>query len=184
MEHTSHVIKMGFFQNQVEYFKFFDGEICPSEQIKTTDFHNKKVAIIGSNQATINSFMQITGQAKSVLFFQIEPQWIVPQSTKVRMSIIGHPLMVKNKHLFNKRIKSLLALRFLEKEVQNTWLRKQLSANLAANQKVFFKSDDFYQAVQKNNCQLITWPILKLEGSNIYTINQENFAVDLIITTY
>lgn len=96
---------------------------------------------------------------------------------------VQHPLLMKNKRLLNTRIKSILALRFLDNQIQDRWLKRQLTPNLAQENKVFLKSDDYYHALQQTNCQLITWPIKRITTDTIECVDGSLFPVDLIITT-
>lgn len=95
--------------------------------------------------------------------------------------LITHPLIIKNRRLFNNRVKSLLALRFLDTQVSETWLKRLLTPNMATAKKVFFKSDSYYAALQKSNCKLQTWPIVKVNHKSIHSMDGIEQPVDIII---
>lgn len=173
-----------FFQNLPEYFGQYSGKMIAAENIKLTDFTGLKVAIIGANQMSVSHLNLICDQAEFVKVFQIRPHFVLPHTEKGVQRLVSHPLMIKNRRLFNNRIKSLLAIRYLESQVADTWLKRQLMPNSASERKVFFKSDSYYSALQRDNCKLITWPIVKITPDAIQSMEGVEHIVDVIITTY
>ena len=174
----------GLFQNHPEYFQHFKGQLIPASEIKQHAFTEQRVAIIGTNQHTVTALESICQVAQSVYVFQNAPQFILPKTERGIQRLIQHPLVIKNRRLFNTRIKCLLALRFLETQVQDPWLRHQLKPNSAADKLKFFKSDHYYHALQRDNCKLITWPIVKIREHDIQSLDGAEYPVDVIITTY
>lgn len=173
-----------FFQNMPEHFKHYTGKIIATEDIKLHDFTDLKVAIIGANQLSVSLLEQICQKAQFVKVFQMAPHFVLPHTEKGVQRLVHHPLMIKNRRLFSNRIKSLLAIRYLESEVSDTWLKRQLMPNSAIEKKIFFKSDHYYAALQRENCKLITWPIVKISKDAIQSMEGVEHIVDLIITTY
>ncbi|EOW0167647.1 TPA: flavoprotein, partial [Acinetobacter baumannii] len=47
----------------------------------------------------------------------------------------------------------------------------------------FFKSDSYYTALQRANCKLQTWPIVKVTDTAIYSMDGTQRPVDIIIRT-
>lgn len=164
-----------------EQLELFKGIKIDSNDIKKVNYTAKKVVIIGTNQSIVSQLEQITHQAQSVKVFQIEPYFVLPSTERGIQRVINHPLISKNRRLFNQRIKSLIALRFLETQVNNPWLKRQLMPNLAQQVKIFLKSDTFYSSLQKSNCELITWPITRIFEHCIQSINGEIHHADIII---
>lgn len=173
--------KSVIFQNTAQDFEDFAGQVIPSTSIKEFDFSHSSVAIIGTNQDTVTHLEKICQQAKFVTVFQITPHFILPHSQMGTHKLITHPLIIKNRRLFNNRVKSLLALRFLETQVNETWLKRLLTPNMATTKKVFFKSDSYYAALQKSNCKLQTWPIVKVTNTSIHSMDGVEQPVDIII---
>ena len=164
-------------------FEAFTGQILPSNQLKEFDFSHLNVAIIGTDQETVTHLEKICQQAKFVTVFQITPHFILPHSQIGIHRLITHPLIAKNRRLFNNRVKSILALRFLETQVNETWLKRLLTPNTARANKTFFKSDSYYTALQRANCKLQTWPIVKVTDTAIYSMDSTQRPVDIIIRT-
>lgn len=174
----------GFFQNTPDFFQKFKGKIISSEDIKHFDFSNLNVAIVGANQRTVTHLDQICSHAQSVKIFQITPHFILPHTEKGIHKLLSHPLIIKNRRLFNNRVKSLLAIRYLDSQLKDNWLKRQLMPNSASENKVFFKSDTYYAALQRENCKLITWPVVKITEQAVQSMEGIEHLVDIIITTY
>lgn len=174
----------GFFQNTPDFFQKFKGKIVSSEDIKHFNFSNLNVAIVGANQKTVTHLEQICSHAKLVKIFQITPHFILPHTEKAIHKLLSHPLIIKNRRLFNNRVKSLLAIRYLESQLKDNWLKRQLMPNSASENKVFFKSDTYYAALQRENCKLITWPVVKITEQAVQSMEGIEHLVDVIITTY
>ena len=174
----------GFFQNTVDFFQHYRGKIIPAHEIQQHDFIGLNIAIIGIDQHTAQNLHRLTPQAHQVLVFQISPAFILPENESSILKLISHPLIIKNRRLFSQRIKAMIAIRHLESKIQDQWLKRQLMPNPANKQKIFFKSDHYYRALQQANCQLITWPIEKITDHAIQTIQDMSYPVDVIISTY
>ncbi|WP_353141384.1 flavoprotein [Acinetobacter pragensis] len=169
------------FKNTAEDYAEFQGDLIPSAEIKQMDFSAKNVAIINIDQHSANLLSEICDQAKQVAVFQIHPHFVLPKTERFTQKLIQHPLFAKNRRLFNNRIKSLLALRFLEDQVKDTWLKHLLMPNTALQNKVFLKADHYYASLQRANCTLITWPIVKIHSQGIQAVNGHIYACDCII---
>lgn len=104
----NNVAKSAIFQNTVEDFEAFTGQILPSNKLKEFDFSHLNVAIIGTDQETVTHLEKICQQAKFVTVFQITPHFILPHSQIGIHRLITHPLIAKNRRLFNNRVKSIL----------------------------------------------------------------------------
>lgn len=172
------------FQNTVEHFNRYMGTIISSKSIKETDFSGLSVAIIGLNQMAVSQLDAISQHARSVKVFQMTPAFVLPHTERAINRLISHPLIIKNRRLFNNRVKSLLAVRFLDAQIQDTWLKRQLTPNFAQEKKVFFKSDTYYTALQRENCHLITWPIVKVTAHAIQSMEGSEHFADIVITTF
>ncbi len=173
-----------FFHNTAEYFKSFKGKIIAAEDIKFTDFKGLNVAIIGANQLTVTHLKMLNQQAKFVKVFQIQPHFVLPQTETTLQKLIAHPLIVKNRKLFNNHVKSLLAIRYLDSQVSDVWMKRQLMPNAASLNKIFLKSDTYYKALQQKNCKLITWPVVQVTENAVQSMEGIEHLVDVIITTY
>lgn len=169
------------FKNIASDYAEFEGSLIESSQIKHTDFSAKNVAVINIDQDSASQLFELCNQAAQVAVFQIHPHFVLPKTERFTQKLIQHPLFVKNRRLFNNRVKSLLALRFLEDQVKDTWLKHLLMPNTALQNKTFLKADHYYSALQRANCTLVTWPIIKIHNHGIQAVNGHIYACDCII---
>lgn len=93
--------------------------------------------------------------------FQITPHFILPHSQMGTNKLITHPLIIKNRRLFNNRVKSLLALRFLDTQVSETWLKRLLTPNMATAKKVFLNLIVIMQHSKNPTVNYKLGPLLK-----------------------
>ncbi|MHA3892875.1 flavoprotein [Acinetobacter sp. GXMZU3951] len=169
------------FQNRTQDYAAFHGHIISSQQLELNICAMQNIAIIGLDQHIASKLEKIRQQAHLVQVFQIQPSFVLPQNEQKFHRNMQHPLLIRNKRQINTRVKSILALRFLDTQIQDTWLKRQLTPNLASDKKQFLKSDDYYYALQQSNCQLITWPIKKITQDSIECVDGSIYRVDLII---
>lgn len=174
----------GFFQNLPEFFTRFKGQIIEAKDIKLADLSRKKVAIIGANQPSVSYLDHITQHAESVKVFLIKPHFVLPHTEKAIHQIVTQPVLLKNRRLFKPHVKILLATRYLESQINDNWLRRHLAPNPANPQKIFFKSDAYYAALQRSNCKLITWPVIRITENGVYSLEGTEHHVDLVVTTF
>ena len=173
----------GLFRNEMPFFKRFTGELIPSTQFQLERIKDQHIAVIGIDQHIARQLYDICLNAASVQVFPMtQPHWILPHTPKLIQTLIYHPLVVKNRRLFNQRVKSLIALRFLDREVKNPWLKRQLTPNQAITKKDFLKSDTYYQALQLKNCHLNTWPIKYIDADLIHDLQGNRHKVSCIIS--
>ena len=159
----------------------FQGLIISTKDIKHYDLSNKRVAIIGTDQFSVRYLLALTETARQLYIFQTQPRLILPHNSRIASTLVPHPRIARNRPLFSQSVKRVLALRFLEREVNDLWLRRLLTANAAAAQLHFLKSDSYYQALQKANCQLITWPIAQINTDEIITLHEQRYEIDVLI---
>ena len=169
------------FKNVATDFQTFQGVLVQSKEMKDFDFSQKNVAILSIDQHSASLLSNVCEQATHVAVFQIHPHFILPKNERFMQKLIQHPLVMKNRRLFSNRIKILLALRFLEDQVKDTWLKHLLMPNTAIQNKVFLKADHYYSSLQRENCTLVTWPIVKIHEYGIQAINGDIYACDVIV---
>jgi hypothetical protein len=172
-----------FLNEQTVNYSEFKGQIISSKEIHQHDFSKLNIAIIGTDQDIATHLEQLCLHANQVKVFQNSPQYILPKSDKQLHRLINHPLLIKNRRLFSQRIKSLLSIRYLESQIQDPWLRHLLTPNRAQLPKNILKSDSYYAALQRENCHLETWPLVKISQDSVQGIDGLYFYCDTIITT-
>lgn len=172
------------FQNLKEDYANFQGLLISSDAITTHNFEQLNIAIIGTDQFTVTHLENLCLIAKDIKVFQISPHYLLPKTDKGVHRLINHPLLIKNRRLFGNRIKTLLSLRYLESQIADPWLKHLLTPNAANLPKKILKSDSYYAALQRDNCELKTWPVQYISSHSIYSIDGLTYKPDIIITTY
>jgi len=70
---------------------------------------------------------------------------------------------------------------FLRRQVKDAWMRRQLTPDFRIGCKRVLMSSDYYRALQRDNCELITWPIATLSEQGIRTSEGLEHQVDCIV---
>lgn len=167
------------------------------------DFTGKKVAVIGTGASAVQIIPQLVKQAKAVKVFQRTPGWVLPrldgavsdrtqdlyrtvpatQSLVRRAWFWGHEsvalAVVWNTPL--TRVVELISKAHLRQQVSDPWLRRQLTPDFRAGCKRLLMSSDYYPALQKDNCTLVTWPIAKITEAGIRTAEGIEHQADCIV---
>ena len=69
----------------------------------------------------------------------------------------------------------------LRSQVDDPWLRRQLTPNYRIGCKRVLLSSDYYPALQQPNCKLITWPIVRLSEGGVQTAEGVEHQVDCVV---
>ena len=76
---------------------------------------------------------------------------------------------------------SRLGKAHLRRQVADPWLRRQLTPDFTPGCKRMLISNDFYPALQKDNCKLIDWPIATISPVGIRTSDGIEHHLDAIV---
>ncbi|WP_431949485.1 flavin-containing monooxygenase [Nocardia lijiangensis] len=167
------------------------------------DFTGKRVAVIGTGASAVQIVPELVGKAASVKVFQRTPGWVLPrvnrqtnpltkslyrhvpaaESLARRAWFYGHESValgvVWNTPL--TRVVELVGRAQLRRQVRDPWLRRQLTPDFRAGCKRLLMTDDYYPALQRDNCKLITWPIARLAPNGIRTAEGVEHQADCIV---
>ncbi|MDP2229053.1 MAG: NAD(P)/FAD-dependent oxidoreductase, partial [Moraxellaceae bacterium] len=167
------------------------------------DFAGKRVAVVGTGASAVQIIPELVKTAASVKVFQRTPGWVTPRAdyrspdwsktlfrhlpaaqTALRQALFWtHESMalavIWKSPLTN--VAERLARAHLERQVQDPWLRRQLTPNFRIGCKRVLVSNDYYPALQKPNCKLITWPIARISPEGIRTAEGIEHQVDCIV---
>ncbi|AYF74223.1 NAD(P)/FAD-dependent oxidoreductase [Nocardia yunnanensis] len=167
------------------------------------DFTGKKVAVVGTGASAVQIIPELVKQAASVKVFQRTPGWVLPRVDRrthgltkqlyrqlpVTQSLAreawfwGHESValgvVWNTPL--TRVVERVALMHLRAQVRDPWLRRQLTPDFRAGCKRLLMSSDYYPALQRENCKLVTWPIAELSPHGIRTAEGIEHRFDCIV---
>ncbi|EID79055.1 putative monooxygenase [Rhodococcus opacus RKJ300 = JCM 13270] len=69
----------------------------------------------------------------------------------------------------------------LRRQIKDPWMRRQLTPRFTAGCKRLLVTNDYYPALSRENCTLITWPIATLCPEGIRTADGLEHHVDAIV---
>ena len=167
------------------------------------DLRGRRVAVVGSAASAVQLVPQIAPQVEQLYVFQRTPNWIVPRrdraySARIRSWFRRHPFLAR---LHRWSIYLLLELRFpmflkgsrmsravkrmcrahLAAQVPDTDLRRKLTPDYPPGCKRLLVSDDFYPSLLRENVELVTTPIARIDADAIVTMTGEAHRVDTIV---
>ncbi|WP_378738642.1 flavin-containing monooxygenase [Nocardia brasiliensis] len=167
------------------------------------DFTGKKVAVVGTGASAVQIIPELVDKAASVKVFQRTPGWVLPRVNRRTNPVTkelyrrvpaaeqlarqawfyGHESValgvVWNTPL--TRVVELVGRAQLRRQVKDPWLRRQLTPDFRAGCKRLLMTDDYYPALQRDNCKLITWPIARLSEHGIRTAEGIEHQADCIV---
>ncbi|WP_068269526.1 flavin-containing monooxygenase [Aldersonia kunmingensis] len=167
------------------------------------DMTGKRVGVIGTGASAVQIIPELVKTAAQVKVFQRTPGWVLPRPD------FRHPGWAKQ--LFRRVPATELAARqawywgheamatgmvwdtnvttaiqwvakaHLRRQIHDPWVRRQLTPTFRAGCKRMLLSSDYYPALQRENCKLITWPIATLAPNGIRTADGIEHEVDCIV---
>jgi cation diffusion facilitator CzcD-associated flavoprotein CzcO len=75
----------------------------------------------------------------------------------------------------------LVAKAHLRRQIRDPWKRRQLTPDFRAGCKRMLMTNDYYPALEKDNCKLVTWPIATISPNGIRTADGIEHEVDCIV---
>lgn len=182
----------------------FEGEkILSSRWNHDYDLAGKRVAVIGTGASAIQVIPELVKEAASVKVFQRTAGWVMPRldvaTPKVAQAVFGKLPVVQQaaraalflSHeaaatglVWDTPVTTLiqrLGRAHLRLTVKDAWLRRQLTPDFRAGCKRMLMSSEYYPALQKDNCKLITWPIATISPNGIRTSDGIEHEVDCIV---
>ncbi len=167
------------------------------------DFRGKRVAVIGTGASAVQIVPELVKQVEFLKVFQRTPGWMLPRSNP------STPGLVKKAFGRFPRLQSLVrqgmfygseagavglvwdtpatgivrraAKAHLARQVADPFLRRQLTPIFTPGCKRILISNDYYPALQKDNCQLIFWPIAEISPDGIKTSDGIEHRFDCIV---
>ncbi|PAV25539.1 4-hydroxyacetophenone monooxygenase [Tamilnaduibacter salinus] len=155
------------------------------------DFEGKAVGVIGTGASGVQIVPELAKQAKKLRVFQRTPCWILPRldfrkpdwqkavfrKLPAAQSAVRNGLFLAHESIATGIIwdtpvngaLETLAKAHLRHQVKDKWLRRQLTPDFKLGCKRVLMSSDFYPALQKDNTELITWPIASISENGVRT---------------
>jgi cation diffusion facilitator CzcD-associated flavoprotein CzcO len=167
------------------------------------DITGKRVAVIGTGASAVQIVPEIVRTARSVKVFQRTPGWVLPRPD------FKHPVWVKRAFDQSPSVETaarqawfwaheamavgmvwdsvattaieLAARANLRRQVRDPWLRRQLTPQFKPGCKRMLMTNEYFPALQKSNCKLITWPIATVAANGVRTADGIEHEVDCIV---
>lgn len=182
----------------------FKGALFHSaEWDERVEIAGKNVAIVGTGASAIQILPELQKVAKQVCVYQRTPPWIVPRNDRVlskdfKSKLSRFPLLLR---LFRWFLYCLMELRvrfikkdsptnlltmktamsYLRAKVQDPVLRDSLTPRYAIGCKRILLSDDYYDAIQQPNVELVQEPIEAFSETGIVTYERGFRPFDIVI---
>lgn len=167
------------------------------------DLSDKRVAIIGTGASAIQVLPALAGKVKSIKLFQRTPPWIMPKPDRA-ISALEKKLfetVPASQQLFRTAIYWMLesrvlgfvvrpavmeqakklALRYLNAQVRDPVLRAKLTPDYAVGCKRVLMSNDYFEALQRDDVELVTDGIAELRERSIATRDGKDHEVDVVV---
>ncbi len=165
----------------------------------------KRIGVIGTGSTAIQVVADLIDDVAELTLFQRTPQWIVPQDNTQytdaeKAEFREHPETMKSLRedisrmfadMFSNAVvdansPELVAIHDgcvanLENSVKDSALKERLRPDYRAGCKRLIMSEDFYEAIQKPNANLVTEEIERIEASGIRTTDGELHELDVLI---
>ncbi|MFP1683857.1 flavin-containing monooxygenase [Alloalcanivorax sp. C16-1] len=167
------------------------------------DFSGKRVGVIGTGASGIQIVPELVDRVASLKVFQRTPAWVIPRpdfhtpawnktlfravpasQKALREALFWTHETMAMAVIWNSpltRLAERLARRHLHRQVADDWMRRQLTPDFRIGCKRVLVSNDYYPALQKDNAQLITWPIARLSENGIRTADGVEHELDCVV---
>ncbi|HEX4844479.1 MAG TPA: NAD(P)/FAD-dependent oxidoreductase [Limnobacter sp.] len=167
------------------------------------NFAGKRVGVVGTGASAIQIVPELVKKAGSVKVFQRTPPWVMPRpdfNTSALSKTLFAKLPFTQKAIREAlywthesmalaviwdspvtRLGERLGRAFLNAQVKDPWLRRQLTPDYTLGCKRILVSNDYYPALQQPNCELITWPIAGIVEQGIRTAEGIEHQFDCLV---
>ncbi|MGQ0632503.1 MAG: flavin-containing monooxygenase [Sporichthyaceae bacterium] len=167
------------------------------------DLTGKRVAVIGTGASAIQIIPELVNLAEQVTVFQRTPGWVIPRVNyrtpgwnKTLFAAVPAAQSLARKATFwahegvalgtvwespATSVIEGVARTHLRLAVRDPWLRRQLTPDFRAGCKRMLVSNDYFPALQRENCSLVTWPIARISPDGIRTAAGIEHRVDAIV---
>lgn len=167
------------------------------------DMAGKRVAVIGTGASAVQIIPELVKQAAKVKVFQRTPGWVLPRPNFphpgwARQLFRHIPLteqLARQAWFWGHEAAAvgmvwntpatdaiqLVAKAHLRRQIRDPWKRRQLTPDFRAGCKRMLMTNDYYPALEKDNCKLVTWPIATISPNGIRTADGIEHEVDCIV---
>ena len=167
------------------------------------DYSGKRIAVVGTGASGIQVIPEVAKSAAQVTVFQRTPHWILPRPDHLLSSFernlmnispirkivrLALYLILEFRVLAFSYFPKLLdwvgkpeALKNLRENISDPDLRAKLTPDFRIGCKRILLNSDFYPSLNRENVELVTSSISKIEPKGISTTDGRFFEADLIV---
>ncbi|MBT0566297.1 NAD(P)/FAD-dependent oxidoreductase [Williamsia sp. CHRR-6] len=167
------------------------------------DFTGKKVGVIGTGASAVQIVPELVKTAAHVSVFQRTPGWVLPRfnptvsdRTKAVYRRLPGAQRVARATWFAgheavalgvvwaspaTRVVEAVSKINMRRQVPDPWMRRQLTPDFRAGCKRLLMTSDYYPALQRDNCRLITWPIARISEKGVRTVEGIEHQFDALV---
>jgi cation diffusion facilitator CzcD-associated flavoprotein CzcO len=164
---------------------------------------NERVAVVGNGASAIQFIPEIAKKAGRVTIFQRSANWIIPRNDRTfgdvaKRRFRDHPLLARAtraliwlmletrffavvRHGRISRRMTKMATDYMHSIVKDPALRAKLTPDYPIGCKRVLVSDDYYQALVRENVEVVTSPIARVESGAIVTADGVAHPADTIV---
>ena len=189
----------------------FDGlNVFKGDVMHTAKWNNdislkdKKISIIGSAASAIQIIPEVAKIAKEVKVFQRTPNYIIPRRDRaysnkektlfkrfpwllklyrwffyIRLELVTYPIIKKDSYIGKRAAKKII--QYIQKSIKDKSLHSAFEPKYALGCKRILLSDDLFQAINKDNVNVITSSIKRFENDCIITSDEQAHETDVTI---
>ena len=151
-----------------------------------------RVAVLGDPAGVVQVAPRLVGGPELVKVFYADPVWVLPTARGASTSPTWRPGAAE---VLIGAVRRLLpgssdapadpvaaaAEQFLQAEVADAWIRRQLTPHPQDVDAPVVRSDGFFAALAHVRCELITWPVAAIAEHGVRTADGLEHRVDAIV---
>lgn len=190
---------------EIKGLESFAGEIFHTARWNHDyELTGKRVAVIGTGASAVQVVPAIAGQVERLTVFQRTPAWVVPKldkrySPRARRLFARFPLLLRASRFVKYATSELLgpmifldaprlsalgermSLRHLHAQVKDPALREKLTPHFQFGCKRILVSDDYWASFERDDVELETEPIDRIDREGIVTQGGARRDLDAIV---
>lgn len=170
---------------------------------KSFDLRGKRVAVIGTGASAIQVVPAIAPKVAELKLFQRTPPWVMPRGDRAisegeQRMFAALPFtqrLARSRLLWLSESRVLAfvvrpklmeyarkeALAFIRQQVRDPELRRKITPNYSFGCKRVLLSDDYYPALQRDNVEVVTDGIERIDAHGVVTRDGVSRPVDAIV---
>jgi cation diffusion facilitator CzcD-associated flavoprotein CzcO len=166
----------------------------------SAELAGRRVAVVGTGATAVQVVPDLVGRVERLKVFQRTPRWILPRPDSLvdnrflaglpmSRSIARQALLYANEPWAlptpgQRAVTGLigqLGKALLRSQVRDPWTRRLLTPDHRPGDRPTLVSNEYYPALQRPNCELVTWPIATISEAGIRTADAVEHRFDCIV---